>query len=79
MDTYSLLREIADSWVLLAMFLFFAGVVIWAFWPSQKAARLDASQIPFRNETSEPACDGTCAGCASKAVSAKLGGVFNDG
>ena len=29
MDTYSLLREIADSWVLLAMFLFFAGVVIW--------------------------------------------------
>ncbi len=25
METYSLLREIADSWVLLAMFGFFAG------------------------------------------------------
>ena len=51
MDTYSLLREIADSWVLLAMFAFFLGVGLWAFWPSQRAAREDASMIPFRNET----------------------------
>lgn len=51
MDTYSLLREIADSWVLLAMFVFFLGIVIWAFLPSQRDARSDASQIPFRNET----------------------------
>ena len=50
MDTYSLLREIADSWVLLAMFLFFVGVAVWAFLPSQKSAREDASMIPFRNE-----------------------------
>ena len=28
MDTYSLLREIADSWVLLALFIFFIGQVI---------------------------------------------------
>ena len=50
MDTYSLLREIADSWVLLAMFLFFVGVVVWAFLPSQNAARADASMIPMRND-----------------------------
>lgn len=49
MDTYSLLRQIADSWVLLAMFTFFLGVGIWAFLPSQNAARKDASMIPFRN------------------------------
>jgi len=51
MDTYSLLREFADSWVLLAMFAFFIGAAIWAFLPSQNAARVDASLIPFRNDT----------------------------
>ena len=51
MDTYSLLREIADSWVLLAMFVFFIGVGIWAFWPSMAADRRNAADIPFRNET----------------------------
>ena len=50
MDTYSLLRQIADSWVLLAMFAFFLGCGIWAFWPSLRADRDAASQIPFRNE-----------------------------
>lgn len=51
MDTYSFLRELADSWVLLAMFVFFIGAGIWAFWPSQKPARDDAAGIPFRNAT----------------------------
>ena len=50
MDTYSLLRQIADSWVLLAMFIFFLSVVVWAFLPSQRQARSDAAQIPFRND-----------------------------
>lgn len=50
MDTYSLLREIADSWVLLALFLFFIGVAVWAFLPSQNKNREDARQIPFRND-----------------------------
>lgn len=50
MDTYSLMREIADSWVLLAMFVFFLGAGVWAFWPSQRANRMDAAEIPFRNE-----------------------------
>ena len=50
METYTLLRQIADSWVLLAMFIFFIGVAIWAFLPSQKKAREDARMIPFRHE-----------------------------
>lgn len=50
MDTYSLLREIADSWVLLMMFGFFVGAGVWAFWPSLREDREDASMIPFRNQ-----------------------------
>ena len=61
MDTYSLLREIADSWVLLAMFLFFCGVAVWAFLPSQARAREAARMIPFRRDEA-PAAPG-CAGC----------------
>ena len=59
MDTYSLLREFADSWMLLAMFTFFVGTAIWAFWPSQNKAREDASLIPFRNELAPQAASGT--------------------
>lgn len=50
MDTYSFLREIADSWVLLAMFAFFVGAGIWAFLPSQSKARKEASMIPLRDD-----------------------------
>jgi cytochrome c oxidase cbb3-type subunit 4 len=53
MDTYSFLREFADSWILLAMFAFFAGAAIWAFLPSQSSAREDASMIPFRNDNDD--------------------------
>ncbi len=64
METYSFLREVADSWVLLAMFGFFAGAAVWAFLPSQRGAREDASMIPFRNEdcpgsTTDSAVEGT--------------------
>lgn len=50
MDTYSLLRQIADSWVLVAMFAFFVGAGLWAFLPSQSKARKDASLIPLRED-----------------------------
>jgi len=50
MDTYSLLRQIADSWVLLAMFIFFLGVIVWAFRPGSRAVHDDTARIPFRNE-----------------------------
>jgi cytochrome c oxidase cbb3-type subunit 4 len=77
METYSLLREIADSWVLLAMFGFFLCAAIWAFLPSQKEARADASQIPFRNDISPSSCAGNCARCASKASGDKMKGRGN--
>ncbi|MEJ6399064.1 cbb3-type cytochrome c oxidase subunit 3 [Yoonia sp. 208BN28-4] len=63
METYTLLREIADSWVLLAMFMFFLGVGVWAFLPSQARNREDASLIPFRNDNPKAKCSGTCASC----------------
>ena len=76
METYTFLREVADSWVLLAMFGFLIGTYIFAFLPSQASAREDASQIPFRNETAAPAstCDGKCTDCAAKALAANLKG-----
>ncbi len=50
MDTYSLLRQIADSWVLLGMVVFFVGVILWAFRPGSAASQRNSAEIPFRNE-----------------------------
>ena len=47
---YHILREIADSWVLLAMFAFFVAAILWAFRPGSRADHQDASQVPFRHE-----------------------------
>jgi cytochrome c oxidase cbb3-type subunit 4 len=57
MDTYSILREIADSWVLLALVIFFLGAVVWAFRPGSRAVHRDTSNIPFRHED-RPAAPG---------------------
>lgn len=51
MDLYSLLREFADSWVLLSLVLFFIGAVVWAFRPGSRGLHEDAANVPFRNET----------------------------
>ncbi|MFA5581199.1 MAG: cbb3-type cytochrome c oxidase subunit 3 [Paracoccaceae bacterium] len=50
MDTYSVLRQFADSWVLLAMFIFFLATVAWAFRPGSRATHRDTADIPFRHE-----------------------------
>lgn len=50
METYTILRAFADSWMLLAMTLFFLGVILWAFRPGSRATHDDTAQIPFRNE-----------------------------
>ncbi|MCR9145970.1 MAG: cbb3-type cytochrome c oxidase subunit 3 [Rhodobacteraceae bacterium] len=50
MDTYSLLRQFADSWMLLALFVFFIGVVIWVMRPGSSKTYTDVADIPFRNE-----------------------------
>lgn len=54
MDTYSFLREVADSWVLLALTLFFIGTIFWAFRPGSRDVHKEVADIPFRNETAQP-------------------------
>lgn len=49
MDIYSFLREIADSWVLLALFVLFLGIVVFAFRPGSRALHKDIADIPLRN------------------------------
>jgi cytochrome c oxidase cbb3-type subunit 4 len=51
MDTYSFLRELADSWVLLALTCFFIGTIVWSFRPGSRKTHKDTADIPFRNET----------------------------
>ncbi len=50
METYSLLREIADSWALLMLFLIFLGVIFFAWRPGSSEVHHDAAQVPFRHD-----------------------------
>lgn len=54
METYSFLREVADSWGLLAMFTVFLVVIFWAFRPGSRDIHEDTANIPFRHD-SKPA------------------------
>jgi cytochrome c oxidase cbb3-type subunit 4 len=50
METYTALRHFADSWGLLAMFLFFIGVVVFVFRPGSRQQYEQDAQIPLRND-----------------------------
>ncbi|MEL6233667.1 MAG: cbb3-type cytochrome c oxidase subunit 3 [Pseudomonadota bacterium] len=50
MDTYSFLRQLADSWFLLLMTGFFVAVVLITLRPGARATHDDISRIPFRHE-----------------------------
>lgn len=50
METYSLLREFADSWMLLLLFIFFVGIVFWVMRPGSKETYSETADIPFRND-----------------------------
>ena len=50
---YHILRELADSWALLALTLIFLGVVVWAFRPGSRELHKDIADIPFRNDDLE--------------------------
>jgi cytochrome c oxidase cbb3-type subunit 4 len=52
MDMYSLMREFADSWMLLFLVLFFLGVVFWVFRPGSTKEQRDSANIIFRHEDS---------------------------
>lgn len=45
---YTMMRQFADSWALLGMFLFFVGAVALAWRPSAKKNHADAARIPFQ-------------------------------
>jgi len=50
MELYTLLREFADSWMLLLLFSFFIGIVLWVFRPGSSKTYGDTADIPFRHE-----------------------------
>ena len=54
---YHILREIADSWVLLALVIFFLGACLWAFRPGSRAVHRETADIPFRNENAPASGD----------------------
>ncbi|MEL6586344.1 MAG: cbb3-type cytochrome c oxidase subunit 3 [Pseudomonadota bacterium] len=54
METYTFLRELADSWVLLLLTLFFLGVWVWAFRPGSRPIHDDAAKAPFRHDDMSP-------------------------
>jgi cytochrome c oxidase cbb3-type subunit IV len=50
MDTYSLMRAFADSWALMLLFLFFAGVFLWAWRPGSRTVHDDIANSIFRHD-----------------------------
>ena len=50
MEQYSFLREMADSWGVVAMLTIFLGICVWAFRPSSRGLHDDAAASIFRNE-----------------------------
>ena len=50
METYTTLRAFADSWAMVALFLFFIGVIFWAFRPGSRRVHEDSANMIFRNE-----------------------------
>ena len=53
METYTAMRHFADSWALLAMALFFVGVVVFAFRPGGRSQAENAARIPLNDDTPE--------------------------
>ena len=51
METYSLLREFADSWMLLLLTLIFVAIIAWAFRPGSRKTHDDVAASIFRNDT----------------------------
>ncbi|MEM0923057.1 MAG: cbb3-type cytochrome c oxidase subunit 3 [Pseudomonadota bacterium] len=83
MDTYTLLRAFADSWMLLAMTLFFIGMVLYTLRPGSRQVHADIAAIPLRNDAlpevdvpseawaeapAKTACNGRCETCRLKSL-----------
>lgn len=70
MDTYSLLREFADSWALLVLTLIFLGVIAWAWRPGSRATHEDIANSIFRHDKKPAAEPGPRAPAARQAEEA---------
>ncbi len=56
MEEYTFLRQFADSWMLVMLFVFFLGVIVWVLRPGSSKVYKDTANIPFRHED-KPATD----------------------
>ena len=50
METYSFLREMADSWGLMVMTALFIGIGLYAFRPGSRRVHEEAANSIFRND-----------------------------
>ena len=50
MENASLLNQMAENWMLLAMFTLFIGAILWALRPGSRDVHNETAGIPFRNE-----------------------------
>ncbi len=50
MEQYTFMRTLADSWALLALVLFFLGVIVWACRPGSRTVHEEIANSIFRNE-----------------------------
>ncbi len=50
MDMYTLMREFADSWALLALFGIFVAVVLWVYRPGSRKVQDDIANSIFRHD-----------------------------
>ncbi|MAY60825.1 MAG: CcoQ/FixQ family Cbb3-type cytochrome c oxidase assembly chaperone [Rhizobiales bacterium] len=50
METYTAMRQFADSWGLVLMVLFFVAAILFVFRPGARKSADDAAKIPFREE-----------------------------
>ena len=49
-STYEFLRHLADSWVLVIMFIVFLGLILWPFRRSAKKHNHDAANLIFKDD-----------------------------
>jgi len=49
-STYEMLRQLADSWGLMAMFIAFVVLSLWPFRPGAKRRNEDAANLIFKDD-----------------------------
>ena len=71
METYSFLRELVDSWVLLALCIFYIGAIAWAFRPGSRAVHEEIANIPLKDDSECTSCqDDRSSGAPDRAARA---------